>query len=149
MSKTNTATVSATAELATLAAREEELKALKREAKAREELTGWETKTKARNPAFVFGSVRKATPENSSHLKHTHGEVCDIKCEACGKTRVVNTQDAFQVRFCLGCKGEAKKAVAKARRVESRLAGRSVADIEAEIKALTAQLATKGEVKAS
>lgn len=128
-------------DLSTLTAKEEELREAKRALRAAQERREWEAKTKARNPAFVVGSLRKPTAEDEAQLAHCHGMVCTIRCEACDRERVINKQDAFQVRFCTGCAKEARKAASKAKRLEKRLEGKSVDDVQAQIDALNEQLA--------
>ena len=130
--------------LSTLEAKEQELREAKRRLQAAKERREWEAKTKARNPRYVVGSVRKASAEDEAQLSHCHGEVATILCEICGKERVVNKQDAFQVRFCKEHKAEARKAISKAKRAEKRLEGKSVEDIEAQIAALNEQLEQLG-----
>jgi hypothetical protein len=132
--------------LKTLTAQEAALRAVKAELKKATANAKWEADTKARNPQFVLGSVRKATPADEAVLGHCHGEVCSIECESCREVRTVNKQDAFQARFCKACKKDADKGRAKAKRADKRLAGRSVEDLQAEIaeaEAALAALATK------
>jgi len=126
--------------LAELEAKTQELKELKRARKVREEQEVWEAKTKARNPQYVMGSLRQGQPGDEEHVKHVHGWVCEIVCAECGETRIINKQDAFQVRFCKVHKDEARKAASKAKRLEKKVAGKSVEEIQAEIDALNAQL---------
>ena len=132
--------------LKTLSEKEAALRAVKAELKKAEANAKWEADTKARNPQFVLGSVRKATAADEAELGHCHGEVCSIECATCGEVRVVNKQDAFQARYCKACKKGADKDRAKSKRADKRLAGRSVEDLQAEIaeaEAALAALATK------
>ena len=113
--------------------------------KAADKLSAWERKTKKRNPAFVLGSTRKATNADATILGHTHGQVCEIRCSSkgCSTARVINKQDAFQVRFCAEHKKAASKAAGKVRRAAKAVAARTPEVIQAEIAALEAQLKTK------
>ena len=128
----NTNTVSSVS-VETLKAQEAALRAVKAELKAAQKRSEWEQATKAANPQFVMGSVRKPTSEDEAELGHTHGLVCSIECETCGTVRTVNLQDAKQCRFCKECKKGADKAKASSRRMDKRLAGKSVSDLQAEI----------------
>jgi hypothetical protein len=132
----------------------EQLKALQAElaektkaVKQANELAEWEQKTAERNPAYVVGSVRKATEGDAAILGHVHGLVCEIRCQACGQTRVVNKQDAFQVKFCSECRKSASREVAKEKRLTKKMAGVSAEDIAKQIAELNALLAAKGEPK--
>jgi len=129
--------------IAELLAKQAQLKALQRQVKAASEMEAWEAKVGARNPAYVKGSVRTATDADAEILGHVHGKVCEIKCQECGQIRVVNLQDAFQVRFCRDCRKSAQKAAAKERRLADKLAGTSKEDLEAQIAQLNALLASK------
>jgi hypothetical protein len=51
-------------------------------------------------PHVVPGSVREPSAEDKKVLPKSHGMVCTIKCVDTGKLRVINTQDAFQVKRC-------------------------------------------------
>lgn len=144
MQNTNNAVV-ALSDLDQLKAKEKELREKKKALKEAQERQAWETKTKQRNPQFVVGSLRRPTSEDEATLGHVHGWVCSIECASCGKVRVINKQDAFQVRFCSECKTEARKAAAKAKRLEKSLEGKSVEDIQAEIDELNALLTAKSE----
>ena len=124
----------------TLASKRDELRTLKAEA----ELADWEAKTSAKNPQYVPGSVRKATDEDKALLGvHCHGEVCEIVCLECGKTRVINRQDAFQSRYCKEHVKEGKKAAARERRAakvaDPAKAREQIAALEAKIAALKAK----------
>ena len=114
-----------------------ELAEKKAAVKAAAKLADWEVKTSARNPQFVPGSVRKATEEEKATMKCCHGMVCEIVCASCGETRIINTQDAFQVKYCGTCKKEAKKEAGKAKRAAK---GKSTEEIESQIAALNAML---------
>jgi len=115
-----------------LASKKGELASLKAEAK----LAEWETRTKARNPQYVLGSVRQDTTISAGG--HGHGEVCDIECQVCGTVRTVNKQDAFQVRYCLEHKNEGKKVASAERRAAKSADPEAV---KAKIAALEARLA--------
>jgi hypothetical protein len=65
-------------------------------------------------PHVVPGSVRNSTPEDAKVLKHVHKRVCLVLCK-CGKTRLVNTQDAFQVFKCLACQNGKDPTVLEAK----------------------------------
>jgi len=128
--------------VAQVASLESAIRAKKASLKAREAAAAWETKTKERNPQYVVGSIRKATDADMGAMKHCHGEVCEIVCEVCGATRIVNKQDAFQVRFCESCaaaaKRESRKEHAQVKRMEKK--GATKESLEAELKALDAML---------
>jgi FlaG/FlaF family flagellin (archaellin) len=50
-------------------------------------------------PHVVDGSVREPSAEDKKALgSRCHGKVCTIKCVDTGELRVINTQDAFQVK---------------------------------------------------
>lgn len=73
-----------------------------------------------------------------------HEELDTFCDEICGTDRVINTQDAFQTRFCEDHKGEAAKAKARARRAAKKteeLAQLSDEDLDAQLAALSAQAA--------
>jgi len=114
-----------------------------RDAKAAQELADWETRTSARNPQFVVGSKRDATPDEATTLRHCHGKVCEIVCESCGETRTVNCQDAFQVKLCCSCKAVADREAGKAKRANKKAEGKSVAELEQEIERMKNLLAVK------
>lgn len=62
----------------------------------------------------------------------------------CGDDRLINTQDAFQTRFCEDHKAEAGKAASKARRAakkDAELLKMSEADLDAELAKLEKQAA--------
>jgi hypothetical protein len=146
MSKKSTksvATVAVTENLSERIAKEAELKALQRMAKAMAKVEAWEAKTVARNPAYVVGSLRQATEADVALLGHCHGKVCLIKCTQCGAERVVNKQDAFQTKFCVSCRDAAEKEAAKVKRAEKRVAGLTVEDIQKQIDQLKALKAAK------
>ena len=144
-SKTNTVAKIENAEQ--LKALQAELAEKQKAVKQANELAEWEQKTAERNPAYVVGSVRKATEADAAILGHVHGLVCEIRCQACGQTRVVNKQDAFQVKFCAECRKSASREVAKEKRLTKKMANVSAEDIAKQIAELNALLAAKGEPK--
>jgi len=131
--------------LKTVSEKEALLKKVKADLKAAQNNAAWESATKARNPQFVVGSVRKATPADEAVLGHCHGEVCSIECAACGQVRTVNKQDAFQARYCKACKKGADRDRAKSKRADKRLTGKSVDDLQREIAEAEAALKTLTE----
>ena len=142
----NTATIETpevSVDLVALEAKRKELQALVKASKDVAKNTEWEKKNKARNPAYVMGSLRRPTDEDRVVLDHCHGWVCKIECQhdGCETRRVINKQDAFQVRFCSEHRDEARKAASKARRDKVKLAGLTPAKVEAEIARLQAQMA--------
>jgi Zn-finger protein len=137
MSNQEQVTVS-TEEMAKLQA---ELRAKKATVKAAKDLASWEAKISARNPAYVMGSVRKATDNDAEILGHAHGMVCLIKCMECGKTRLINKQDAFQVKHCKNCRKIARQNAAKKRRQAKALADTNPEMIREEMAKLQDQLA--------
>ena len=79
-------------------------------------LTG---RPKPRGTACALDSVREPTAADKKALgSKCHGKVCTIKCVDTGKTRVVNTQDAFQVKRTV----EAQHEFMKKRRASKRTA---------------------------
>lgn len=108
----------------------------------------WEKKTLARNPQLILGSLRVATVEEAATLSHCHGEICEIRCAytgangECAETRIVNKQDAFQVRYCLEHKSESKKAARTAKKaVDANDPVKAQAAIARKMAALQAKLA--------
>jgi len=96
------------------------------------------------NPQLILESLRPATDGELINGLEAKGWVIAICCETCDTERLINTQDAFQVRFCVEHKGEAQKAASKARRTAKRDAeidAMSEDDLDAEIAALEAQAA--------
>ena len=136
----NTDTITAIANVDALL---KEQKELKKALKEQKDLEAWETKTKERNPQLILGSVRKPTTADENELGHVHGMVCSITCQTCGVVRIINKQDAFQVRFCKEHKSEARKAKAKAKRQEAKIAGKSADEIQTEIDELRSLLGKK------
>lgn len=68
------------------------------------------------NDALRPETLRPSTEGELIGGKPAKGWVVEIVCEICGEARLINTQDAFQVRFCEAHVGEARKAAGKARR---------------------------------
>jgi len=145
MPNTNTNPVVSASAIAELDAKTKELTELRKAKKAREDRAAWEAKTKARNPAYILGSLLPADDRHVAELGHSHGWVCSIVCERCGKVRNINKQDAFQVRFCKDCKVETRKEKAKAQRLQKKVEGKSVEEIQAEIDALNAEINTDSD----
>lgn len=129
--------------LAKLEAQKTALKAEAKVLKTAAKLAEWEKAKKAKNPAFVLGSTRKATEADEAILGHTHGQVCEISCQAeeCSTIRVINKQDAFQVRFCQAHKKEAQRTAGKVRREAKKTAARTPAVLKAEIAVAKKELA--------
>ena len=123
-----------------LQAKQDEVKAKKRLLKDIETQNKWEADTKELNHSYVLGSIRASTLDDTKVLGHVHGQVCLIKC-SCGVERLVNKQDAKQVRFCRDCKKGASSAKNKERRQAKKLASISKEDLEAQLKVLNEQLA--------
>jgi hypothetical protein len=139
--------VNVSIDLETLKAKQRELTELLKLQKVATVNTEWERKTKARNPALILGSLRVATLEDTATLGHVHGLVCEIACSfgGCEEIRVINKQDAFQVRYCTEHKKEAQKEKMKERRASLKLAGVNPEQLAAEIAKLQAMLSTKQE----
>jgi len=129
-----------TDQLARLEAVKTELQAKVRQAKVLRELGEWERGIKARNPQYVIGSLRPATDQDVMVLGHAHGWVCEIQCTTCGVKRVINKQDAFQVKYCAAHKAEARKAKAKASREAVKAAGMTPDKLAEQIELLQRQL---------
>jgi len=73
-------------------------------------------------PHVVKDSVREPTADDKKLLgAKCHGMVCTIKCVDSAEERVINTQDAFQVKRSI----KAQKEFMKQRRSERRTAKRS------------------------
>jgi len=72
------------------------------------------------NPQLRPETLRAAFPGEQINGRDAKGWVVTIVCETCGTEREINTQDAFQVRFCEEHKAEASKAAAKVRRDAAR-----------------------------
>ncbi len=145
MSSSKTNTILSTSEISERKALLAEVAEKERAVKAMNEVAEWEAKTLERNPAYVVGSLRKATAAEAAALGHCHGWVCDIRCLNCGEIRTVNKQDAFQSRFCVACRKTASKEVAKEKRLTKKMAGVTKEDIEKQIAELNALLASKGQ----
>ncbi len=65
----------------------------------------------------VKDSVKEVTPGSTiSGVKAVHGRICKIKCKKDSKTRTINVQDAFQVKFCVTCQTKAARERAAERR---------------------------------
>jgi hypothetical protein len=142
MSQINTNTeMSVQEQLVALEATKAALAAKVKQARVLQAHSVWEAGIKIRNPAYVLGSLRPATDADVLTLGHSHGWVCEVQCVACSKRRVINKQDAFQVRACIGCKSELRKAKAKEIRASAKLSGVSLVDLQAQIAELSAQLA--------
>ena len=89
-----------------------------------------------------MGSLRPSTDKDLKVLSHVHGWVCLIACQlkSCKVKRLINKQDAFQVRFCVEHKNEANKARTKARRQQKILVDMTPEKVNAEIERLQATL---------
>ena len=86
-------------------------------------------------------TLRASTEGELVNGKPAKGWVVEIRCEICDAARLINTQDAFQVRFCEKHVGEARKTAGKARRDAKKteeLAKLSEEDLVAEITKLEA-----------
>jgi len=98
-----------------------------------------------KNPQIQPDTLRPSEEGELIGGKEAKGWVVEIACETCGKQRLVNTQDAFQVRYCELHKADARKKASKERRTaakteklmaldEAELA-KQVAELEAELAA--------------
>lgn len=76
-------------------------------------------------------SVRHPNTKEAAQMTKCHGKVCTIMCEECGTERVINTQDAFQVRYCVDCQAKRTKEIRKTSR-KRRLARRAEAKRQRE-----------------
>lgn len=93
------------------------------------------------NPQIVIDTLRAASDGELINDLPAKGWVVAIACETCAEHRLVNTQDAFQVRFCETHKADARKASGKARRAarkDAELNAMSETDLDAQIAALEA-----------
>lgn len=96
------------------------------------------------NPNVIPETLRPSEDGEMVNGRPAKGWVVEISCETCGEHRLVNTQDAFQVRFCEAHKDEARKAAAKERRQSAKLAKLESLDedeLAAQVAALEAELA--------
>jgi hypothetical protein len=125
--------------VAVLEAKKEELRLAKEAAAFREE----DEKHQAQNSCYVPGSLRRATDTDKAVLVvHNHGKVGEIRCAVCGKIRLVNAQDIFQVTCCKEHVKEAKKEAQKAKLAAKRAAKKdSKESVEAQIAKLNKKLA--------
>lgn len=82
------------------------------------------------NPQIFPETLRAANPGEEINGKPAKGWVVTIRCAECGNDRLINTQDAFQVRFC-GTK--CAKANKKGTAVKAELDGLSVEELEARL----------------
>lgn len=119
------------------------VKAIKSQGKDR----AWELEAKAKNPQYVVGSLRLATPADlevfATRGAKCHGVVCLVSCAKCGGTHLVNKQDAKQVKFCTTCSKLANREASKAKRKAKReAAANDPARIQAEIERLQKQMST-------
>jgi hypothetical protein len=133
-------TLPVTEQLASLEAIKSALMEKVKQAKSLQEHSAWETATKRRNPQLVLGSLRPATDQDAMVLGHAHGWVCEIQCGTCGVKRLINKQDAFQVKFCVAHKAEARKIKAKAAREAIKAAGMTPDKLAEQIALLQSQL---------
>jgi hypothetical protein len=76
---------------------------------------------RTKNPQILPDSLRPANPGESVNGKPAKGWLCQIRCATCGKPRTVNTQDAFQARFCQEHVKDAAKDAAKSRRENAKV----------------------------
>lgn len=96
------------------------------------------------NPQVRPDTLRQASDGELVNGRAAKGWVVQIECATCGEMRTVNTQDAFQVRFCEEHKADAAKAAAKDRRAAKRdaeLAKLDESELDAQLAALEAELA--------
>lgn len=100
------------------------------------------------NPQVRPETLRQTTEGETINGAPAKGWAVTIGCETCGAEREINTQDAFQVRFCEEHKAEAAKAKARERRankksakVAAELAELSDEQVAEELAKLTAQAA--------
>lgn len=124
-----------------LAALKAQLSAKLKDAKLAKETSEWEAAISVRNPQYVVGSLRKGTEADGDLLGHVHGMVCEIQCLECSAKRLINKQDAFQVRYCEEHKKEGRKIKAAVKR---EAAAKDPAKLQAQIAALQAKLAEAG-----
>jgi len=92
---------------------------------AQQDIIKWLTKLVEtrdnKNPQIVVESLRPANDGELINDKPAKGWVVEIECATCGVRRTVNTQDAFQVRFCEEHKAEARKVANKAKRENAKI----------------------------
>jgi hypothetical protein len=100
-----------------------------------------------RNPQLLPDTLRRTEPGELIGASEAKGWAISIRCECCSAIREVNVQDAFQCKFCLDCRDEARKAAAKARRagkVQGEFANHTAAELDDEIENLRAELVEAG-----
>jgi len=95
-----------------------------------------------RNPQIVVESLRPSNEGEFVNGKPAKGWVVEIECETCGARRTINTQDAFQVKFCEEHKAEARKVANKAKRENAKIS-ELLNQSEDELKAKLAELKAK------
>lgn len=117
------------------------------------------------NPSLLPDTLRPAFPGEQINGKDAKGWVVTIRCQdtvsvpeldedgyetgetvktICGTDRLINTQDAFQTRFCEEHKGAASRAAGKARRdakKDAELLKLSDEQLDAELAALEQEAA--------
>lgn len=133
MSKNNTvvastvtgADIEGRAELARkLASLKDKAKLADRAKKEREEKVARLTEIRdTKNPQIQVESLRPANQGELVNGKPAKGWVVEITCEICNKTRLINTQDAFQAKTCMAHTKDRAKDRAKARREEAKISG--------------------------
>ncbi len=80
-----------------------------------------DTKFYRQHKHVVAGSLQSVKPGTRVvGFKAAHGRVCTISCVECGKKRLINSQDAFQVDRCVEHQAERAKARAAKRRKANR-----------------------------
>jgi len=97
-----------------------------------------------KNPQIRPDTLRQAEDGEMVGGRPAKGWVVEIECTCCGEARLVNTQDAFQVRYCEAHKDEARKVAGKERRVAAKVAKLEALDeteLAAQIAALEAEVA--------
>lgn len=95
------------------------------------------------NPALLPNTLRASAEGELVNGRPAKGWVVEIACLTCSEHRTVNTQDAFQVRYCETHKDEARKAKAKERREAAKTAKLEQLDPEelaAQIAAIESEL---------
>lgn len=95
------------------------------------------------NPQILPETVRRSEPGEEINGKPAKAWVVGIWCAHCREPRWINTQDAFQTRFCDAHKTEGRKAKKRAEREEAKTAELAKLDPEelaAKIAALKAEL---------
>ena len=95
-----------------------------------------------RNPQIRVETLRATFEGELINGKPAKGWCVSIECETCAKLREVNTQDAFQVRFCgAACKPKKGGTVTGSKEARELLKSHSVEELRAMLEAAKSAVA--------